>query len=315
MDAGADDIGERGRADLAEGYVLGQQVVGELRGQAHAELAGLAVDDEAREAGRAEVLRDLVRPAEGVVAVRRPAVGDDDQQWPAAGVAYVLEPQHVGGLEQGLGQRCAATRGQLGKPGRGDVDRAGRRKCELGAVLAERDEPDLVAALVGVHQKRQDRGLDLLHALARGHRAGGVDAEQDQVGLVPLLDREAQVVGAELDAVDAATGVLVRGRGADRLHEVDRAALARTPLGADASAGLGDRPGALAGLAGSGAADREQLGPVRLLRSRDGDLVRTARLLLRLLFPLGFTLGVTFGSRLAVRSGRNVTLSVVGSGG
>ena len=118
--------------------------------------------------------------------------------------------------------------------------------ASVGLAGAERDEPDLVAALVGVEQQREDRGLDLLHALARGHRAGGVDAEQDEVGLVALLDRDAQVVGAgtRCAAVPSAAA-LVRGGGADRLGQVDRA-------GADAGGArrrCGGRPASRRGTA------------------------------------------------------------------
>ena len=104
MQAGADDLGERRGADVPERDILGQQVVGELVGQAHPELAGLAVDDQAGDAGGAQVPGDLVCAAEGVVAERRAAVGDDDQQRPATWVAdprllevadLVTEMQHV----------------------------------------------------------------------------------------------------------------------------------------------------------------------------------------------------------------------------
>ena len=98
------------------------------------------------------------------------------------------------------------------------------RQHEVSAVAAEGDQPDLVAALVGVEQQRQDRGLHLLHPLARGHRARGVDAEQDQVGLLALARRDAQVVTAQLERpLAASAGELVRGGGADRLGQVDRA--------------------------------------------------------------------------------------------
>ena len=121
---------EGGGADLAERDVLGHQVVGELAGQAQAEASGLAVDDEAGDAGVGEVLGDLVGAGERVVAVGGAAVGDDDQQRAATRVADVLEAQRLGGLEQALGQRRASAGGQLVEPGGGDVDRGRRRQRE-----------------------------------------------------------------------------------------------------------------------------------------------------------------------------------------
>ena len=82
-------------------------------------------------------------------------------------VAHPLDAQGGVRLEQPGGQRRAAAGRQRRQPGRGRVDRRGRRQQQLGAGAAERDQPDLVAALVGVEQQRQHRALDRAPSAAR----------------------------------------------------------------------------------------------------------------------------------------------------
>ena len=71
----------------------------------------------------------------------------------------------------------------------------GRARVAPGA--PERDQPDLVPALVGVQQQRQHGRLHRLHPPPGRHRAGRVDAEQDQVRLSALDHRPPQIVAGE----------------------------------------------------------------------------------------------------------------------
>ena len=195
-------------------------------------------------------------------------VGDHDEEWPAAWVADPLDAQHLGRGQQALGERRTTSGRQVAEAPGGDVDRVGRRQRDLGRVAAEGDQPDLVAALVGVEQQAEDRGLDLLHPLARGHRAGRVDAEEHEVGLAPLAPGGAEVAGLEPQPTRApAPCPLVRGGGPDRLDQVEPARAGR--VGADPAAVAGQRATPLPGLARSGPGDLEPTYPVGIGRSDD----------------------------------------------
>ena len=213
----------------------------------------------------------------------RPAVGDDDEQRAAARVAQPLEAQRLARPEQALGQRRTAPARQVGQPARGDLDRGGGRQGEDGLRPAERHQPDLVAALVGVEQQREHGGLDRLHALARGHRARGVDREQHEVGLAALGHGVPQVGADELQptARRPPAGALVRGGGADRGAEVQGPVLAVGQRRADGPSGRRHGPAAAPGRPGPDAAGGEEPGAVRLARGGDGhrDHLRCRRLL------------------------------------
>ena len=50
-----------------------------------------------------------------------------------------------------------------------------------GAVLLEDDQPDPVAALVGIRQQRQDRAFGGVHPLRDRHRPGSIHQEQNEI--------------------------------------------------------------------------------------------------------------------------------------
>ena len=124
--------------------------------------------------------------------VARPSVSTTSSG-AAAGVAQPFGREQPAGPQQAVRQRRAAAGAQVGEPGLRGRHARGRRQHDLGAGAAERQQPDLVAALVGVAQQRQHRAGDGRHPLARGHRPGGVDGEQHEVALAALALGAAQV--------------------------------------------------------------------------------------------------------------------------
>src|SRR5690606_16883547 len=101
------------------------------------------------------------------------------------------------------------------------------------------------------------------------HGAGGVHAQQHQVGLPALEHGPPQVGGDEGQPGGSGRGGAQRG-GTDRGGQVDRS---RPPVRrnvADGAARRGDRPRTAAQRAVAGSGDREQPGTVRLLRGGDG---------------------------------------------
>ena len=164
-----------------------------------------------------------------------PAVGDHDEQRPAARVAHAARrASSSAGRQQAGGQRGPAT----GAAARRSRSAPPRRPTTVGgssssaSCAAERDQADLVAPLVGVGQQRQHGALDRAHPLPRGHRAGGVDDEQHQVALAALADGLAQVAArAAAASVGAAARDLVRRGGAQGRGQVHRRQPARRACG------------------------------------------------------------------------------------
>jgi hypothetical protein len=80
-------------------------------------------------------------------------------------------------------QRGAATGGQGVQRLFGLFHLTGGRQHQLGLTATEGDDGNLVAALVGVLQQAEHRALYLLHALLRGHGAGGIHHQHNQIAL------------------------------------------------------------------------------------------------------------------------------------
>ena len=125
------------------------------------------------------------------------------------------------------------------------------KQQQLGLVPAEGHQTHPVAALVGVEQEREDRRLDLAHPLAGGHRPGGVDGEQHEVGLAPAGDRVAQVVAGDPGRAGARSAPRGRGpEGGGQVHRRPGGLVARW-VGADDPATRGEGGRAATGRAGA----------------------------------------------------------------
>ncbi len=116
-------------------------------------------------------------------------------------------------------------------------------------------------------------GLDRLHPPPGGHRSGGVDDQQDQVGLAALGDRQPQVgPGQPQPAVGVRPPLsLLRCGGPDGRRQVQPSARAGGLGRADRAPGRREGPAAPSRFADSDARCGEQPGPVRR-PGRDGGL-------------------------------------------
>ncbi len=135
-------------------------------GQPQPHRPGLAVDDDPRRPARGEQRGRGVRVGQVTAAARTrgPAVGDDDQQRTALRIADAARPaaaraRAAGRRPAGCGRRWAGR--SAGPPPRPPTRWAAARASAPRS--AEGDQADLVAALVGVEQQRQDRPLDRAH--------------------------------------------------------------------------------------------------------------------------------------------------------
>src|SRR5581483_8956800 len=126
---------------------------GQTGGQAEADDGVLAVDHDRR--GAAQHGDGFAQVSVGTRG--RAAVGDQDEQGSAAGIAEAFGGQDGCGLGQAGGERRPAPGGQRGQAAGGGLDRGGGRQGAFGGAAAEGDKPDLVAALIGVEQQGQDR--------------------------------------------------------------------------------------------------------------------------------------------------------------
>ncbi len=190
--------------------------LGEAGREPQPDRARLAVDDDAVPAGRGQQGGSPVRIPDRVGAAGRPAVGDQDEQRAAAGVADAFGAEHLVRAKQTGRERGAPAGRQRGQPGRRGLDRERRRQREIGRAAPERDHADLVPALVGVEQQGQHRALHRAHPGPGRHRTAGVHHEQDQVGFPALVAGLAQVAGAQQQPArrgPAPCDLVRRGRG------------------------------------------------------------------------------------------------------
>ncbi|SKW13563.1 Uncharacterised protein [Mycobacteroides abscessus subsp. abscessus] len=74
-----------------------------------------------------------------------------------------------------------------------DMSRASGRQQHGGILPAERDDRDLVAALIGITQQGQGRAADCRHLLARGHGPRGIDHKDHQVAFATFPYRPLQI--------------------------------------------------------------------------------------------------------------------------
>lgn len=125
------------------------------------------------------------------------AVGQNDQQGLHIRVQDLLArddlPGHLQASREG---RLAADRDARQRALRQQY-RIGRRQHQGSAVFLEDDQPDPVAALVGVGQQRQDRRFGRLHALGDRHRPGAIDQKEDQVGGLAHAHFFLKIVGTD----------------------------------------------------------------------------------------------------------------------
>ena len=195
---------------------------------------GLAVDDDGRDAvgaRAAPAARQASRtgsPPGRAATVARPSVSTHEQRRDGAGRAAARRPAaararsspSASGVRPPV--RSAASRACAA----GTLDVGGSTSSAAGR--PERDQPDLVPALVGVAQQRQHRAGDGGHPPPRGHRAGGVDGEQHEVALAALALGAAQVAAVQQQpGAGAAAGPLVRRGGGDRGGQVQVRGAAR----------------------------------------------------------------------------------------
>ena len=124
----------------------------------------------------------------GAAPARRARSADPARRWRRPSVTH--DQQRRAGAGPGSAPRAAprparsrpaasGVRPPVGSSAADGADLDGWRSAaaaRLGAGARERDQPDLVPALVGVQQQRQHGPLDRCHPPPGGHRAGRVDA-------------------------------------------------------------------------------------------------------------------------------------------
>ena len=179
------------------------------------------------------------------------AVGEQDEGGGGAAAADLVG-EGGAGVEAG-GERGAAAAGEAGEAAAGANEGSGRWEEEFGVAAAEGDERDLVAADVALGEEELDGALGLGEA-ADGLGAGGVD-EEDGGGLAAgLAADDAEVVGADFEAVLAGAEALEGDGGADRVEEGKAVAASWVAAHDAGGAAAGAMSGAVAGAAGGGGA-------------------------------------------------------------
>ena len=98
----------------------------------------------------------------------------------------------MGPLFGGLAADRNVTEGAARK-----LDAVRRGEHDAGLILLEHDHSDSVPALIGILQQGHHRALSGLHAFGDGHRPGGIDDEEHQVGGLAHADLAVVVVGAQ----------------------------------------------------------------------------------------------------------------------